>query len=51
MQAALTAIAGVVDAAVTMPDSAIVQIDAAKVTKEALTTAVTEAGFSAIVQR
>jgi copper chaperone CopZ len=51
VQAALSEIAGVTEAAVTrQPDQAIVKIESGKVTTDALMAAVTGAGFSATVQ-
>ena len=50
MQAALSEIAGVTEAAVTLPDQAVVKIESGKVTTDALTAAVTGAGFSATVE-
>ena len=51
MQAALSKIAGVTEAAVALPDKAVVKIESGKVTIDILTAAVTGAGFSATVEK
>ena len=49
MQAVLSEIAGVTDAAVALPDKAVVKVESGKVSADTLAAAVTDAGFEATV--
>ena len=50
MQAVLSEITGVTDAAVSLPDRAVVKVESGKVSADTLAAAVTDAGFEATVE-